>query len=105
MSSPPRVVYLSDDKGFFKDPAMKFRSNRKSKYLKLVRKLARHRLPEPFSTRCLQLITLADTRKQALECFSSLDPTKTRVRDKGFTPESLDWIDWREEADKLAVRR
>ena len=53
---------------------MKFRSNRKSKYLKLVRKLARQRLSEPFSTRCLQLITLADTRKQALECLSFLDP-------------------------------
>ena len=53
----------------------------------------------------IQLITLADTRKQVLECFSFLDPAKTRVWDKGFSPDSLDWIDWGDGADKLAERR
>ena len=53
----------------------------------------------------IQLITLADTRKQVLECISFLDPAKTRVWDKGFSPDSLDWIDWGDGADKLAERR
>ena len=44
----------------------------------------------------IQLITLADSRQQALECFPFLDPAKTRVWSQGFAPDSLDWIDWGE---------
>ena len=42
----------------------------------------------------IQLITLADSRHGALECFPFLDPAKTRVWNQGFSPDSLDWIDW-----------
>ena len=42
----------------------------------------------------IQLITLADSTQQALECFPFLDPSKTRIWSKGFSSDSLDWIDW-----------
>ena len=41
-----------------------------------------------------QLITLASSSQQAFECFPFLDPAKTRVWTRGFSPASLDWIDW-----------
>ena len=47
----------------------------------------------------IQLITLADSRQQALECLPFLDPAKTRVWSHGFSPDSLDWIDWGDGAD------
>ena len=42
----------------------------------------------------IQLVTLAESRQQALECVPFLDPAKTRVWSQGFSSESLDWIDW-----------
>ena len=50
----------------------------------------------------IQLITLADSKRQALEYFPFLDPAKTRVWRKGFSPKSLDWIDWGDGADNPA---
>ena len=50
----------------------------------------------------IQLITLADSRQQAVECFPFLDPTKTRVWSQGFSPNSLDWIEWGDGADNPA---
>ena len=51
----------------------------------------------------IQLITFADSRQRALECFPFLDPAKTRVWSKGFSPDSLDWIDWGDGADNPAA--
>ena len=50
----------------------------------------------------IQLITLADSKQQALECFPFLDPAKARVWKQGFSPNSLDWIDWGDGADNPA---
>ena len=50
----------------------------------------------------IQLITLADSMQQVLECFPFLDPDNTRVWCQGFSPESLDWIDWGDGADNPA---
>ena len=50
----------------------------------------------------IQLITLADSRQQALECFPFLDPAKTRTWSQGFSPDSLHWIDWGDGADNPA---
>ena len=50
----------------------------------------------------IQLITLADSMQQALEHFPFLDPAKTRVWEKGFSPDSLDWIDWGDGVDNPA---
>ena len=50
----------------------------------------------------IQLITLADSRQQAVEWFPFLDPTKTRVWSQGFSPNSLDWIEWGDGADNPA---
>ncbi len=47
----------------------------------------------------IQLITLADSRQQALQGLPFLDPAKTRVWSHGFSPDSLDWIDWGDGAD------
>ena len=41
----------------------------------------------------IQVITLADTKQSALECFPFLDPAKTRIWSQGFSQASLDWID------------
>lgn len=46
----------------------------------------------------IQLVTLAASRKQALECFPFLDPAKTRVWSEGFSSDCLDWIDWGNDA-------
>ena len=51
----------------------------------------------------IQLLTLADSRQQALECYPFLGPAKTRVWSKGFSPDSLDWIDWGDGEDNAAV--
>ena len=50
----------------------------------------------------IQLITLADSRQQALESFPFLDSAKTRVWSQGFSADSLDWIDWGDGATKPA---
>ena len=50
----------------------------------------------------VQLVTLAASRQQALECLPFLDPAKTRVWSQGFSPDSLAWIDWGDRADHLA---
>ena len=42
----------------------------------------------------IHLITRADSRREALESYPLLDPAKTRVWTQGFSPDSLDWIDW-----------
>ena len=42
----------------------------------------------------IQLVTLADSRQQALKCLPFLDPAKTRTWSQGFSLDSLDWIDW-----------
>ena len=42
----------------------------------------------------IQVITLADSDTKALENFPFLNPTKTRVWSKGFSEESLKWLDW-----------
>ncbi len=42
----------------------------------------------------LQLITLADSRQHALQDLPFLVPAKTRVWNEGFSPASLDWIEW-----------
>ena len=42
----------------------------------------------------IHLITRADSRQQALESYPFLDRAKTRVWTQGFSPDSLDWIDW-----------
>ena len=51
----------------------------------------------------IQLITLADSGKPALERFPFLDPAKTRVWDQGFSPDALNWIDWGDGADHPVV--
>ncbi len=50
----------------------------------------------------IQLITLADSKQQTLGCFPFLDPDKTRIWNEGFSPKSLEWIDWGDEADNPA---
>ena len=42
----------------------------------------------------IQVITLADSDTKVLENFPFLNPTKTRVWSKGFSEESLKWLDW-----------
>ncbi len=46
----------------------------------------------------IQLITLADSKQQAINCFPFLDPAKTRVWSEGFSSDCLDWIDWGDDA-------
>ena len=50
----------------------------------------------------IQLVTLADSRQQSLECFPFLDPAKARVWSQGFSADTLDWIDWGDGADNPA---
>lgn len=47
----------------------------------------------------IQLITLADSERDALKNLPFLDRQKTRVWHKGFSDECLTWIDWGEGAD------
>ena len=42
----------------------------------------------------IQLVTLADSRRESLTNVPFLDGEKTRVWYKGFSDEALDWIDW-----------
>lgn len=42
----------------------------------------------------IQVITLTDSERSALRDMPFLDPHKTRVWHKGFSNESLTWIDW-----------
>ena len=42
----------------------------------------------------IQLVTLADSRQQALGFLPFLDPGKTSVWNQGFSLDTLDWIDW-----------
>ena len=42
----------------------------------------------------IQVIALADSHAKALENMPFLDPRKTRVWNKGFSDESLEWLDW-----------
>ena len=46
----------------------------------------------------IQLITLADSRQQAIRCFPFLDSARTRVWSEGFSLDCLDWIDWGDDA-------
>ncbi len=50
--------------------------------------------------RPIHLITRADSRREALESYPFLDRAKTRVWTQGFSPDSLDWIDWENGAVK-----
>ena len=45
----------------------------------------------------IQIIALADSDTKALEGLPFLDPSKTRVWNKGFSKESLEWLDWGED--------
>ena len=47
----------------------------------------------------IQLVTLANSSQQALECFPFLESAKTRVWSHGLSSDSLDWIDWGDGAD------
>ena len=47
----------------------------------------------------IQLITLADSKQSALRNMPFIDPHKTSVWHKGFSDESLRWIDWGDGAD------
>ena len=47
----------------------------------------------------IQLITMADSRQQALECLPFLDPAKSRIWSQGFSRDSLDWINWGDGAE------
>ena len=51
----------------------------------------------------IQLITLADSDKGALERFPFLEPAKTLVWSRGFSQDSLDWIDWGDGGDDPAA--
>lgn len=42
----------------------------------------------------IQLVTLADSKNDALKSMLFLAPIKTRVWNKGFADDSLDWLDW-----------
>ena len=42
----------------------------------------------------VQLVTLAETKIDSLKGMPYLDPIKTRVWNKGFADDSLDWLDW-----------
>ena len=46
----------------------------------------------------IQLITLADSRQQVIKSFPFLDSAKARIWSEGFSSDSLDWIDWGDEA-------
>ena len=45
-----------------------------------------------------QLITLADSRQQAISRHPFLDPARTRAWSDGFCEGCLDWIDWGDDA-------
>ena len=47
----------------------------------------------------IQVITKTDSEQSALRNMSFLDPHKTRIWHKGFSDESLTWIDWGDGAD------
>ncbi len=47
----------------------------------------------------IQLVTLADSKQSALRSMPFLHPHKTRVWNKGFSDESLRWIDWGDGSD------
>ena len=51
----------------------------------------------------IQIITLADSAQHALKRLPFLDPAKTRVWHRGFSTDSLDWIDWGAGADDSVV--
>ena len=42
----------------------------------------------------IQLVTLADSKKDALKCMPFVASIKTRVWYKGLSDDSLDWLDW-----------
>ena len=42
----------------------------------------------------IQLITLADSKEDALDSIPFLQPSKTRVWCQGFSTDALDWVDW-----------
>ncbi|MCY4109985.1 MAG: SIR2 family protein [Chloroflexi bacterium] len=42
----------------------------------------------------IQLITLADSKQNALDSIPFLQPFKTRVWCQGFSTDSLKWVDW-----------
>ena len=51
----------------------------------------------------IQLVTLADSEQHALQRLPFLDPAKTRAWNRGFSLDSLDWIDWGAGADDAVV--
>ena len=52
--------------------------------------------------RPIQLITLAEATQQAVNCYPFMAPAKTRFWSEGFSPASLDWIDWGDGTDNPA---
>ena len=42
----------------------------------------------------IQLVTLAESKGNALKNMPFLDTDKTRVWSKGFSDDSLAWLDW-----------
>ena len=42
----------------------------------------------------IQLVTLEDSRKDALKILPFFDATETRVWYRGFSDGALDWLDW-----------
>ena len=42
----------------------------------------------------IQLVTLANSKKDSLKNMPFFDSTKTRVWDKGFSDDALAWLDW-----------
>ena len=47
----------------------------------------------------IQLVTLADSEEHALTRIPFLKPAKTRVWHRGFSADSLNWIDWGDRSD------
>ena len=47
----------------------------------------------------IQLVTLADSEEHALKRIPFLKPAKTRVWHRGFSADSLNWIDWGDRSD------
>ena len=52
----------------------------------------------------VQVITLADSKQDALKSIPFLNPAKTYVWSQGFSTDSLNWVDWGDGGDNPVVR-
>ena len=52
----------------------------------------------------VQVITLADSKQDALKSIPFLNPVKTYVWSQGFSTDSLNWVDWGDGGDNPVVR-